>query len=220
MNLAEMITATREDWLLDTAKPYLWTDDQIKRAINGALVDACRRARLIVDASTFSLTFDGPDPVRLDDRIIFIRRAIVAGASRPLRRASIKDLDAQRPGWEDEVSETPTHYVVDAESMSVRLYPAADGITPITAKLTVVREPLSRLENDEDVPEIPSRYHGALLHGACKRLFQKPDADAEDQRRAAYHEAEFEVEFGKKSAAIDEVWIRENYEAAALEGVF
>ena len=35
-----------------------------------------------------------------------------------------------------------------------------------------------------------------------------------------YYEVEFEVEFGKKSVAIDEVWIRENYEAAALEGVF
>ncbi len=108
----------------------------------------------------------------------------------------------------------------DAETMAVRLFPAADGITPVVVRLTVVREPLAPLEADADRPEIPTRYHGALLHGACKRLFQKPDADAEDQRRAAYHEAEFEAEFGKKSAAIDEVWIRENYEAAALEGVF
>ena len=219
MNLAEMIQVTREDWLLDTAKPYLWSDDQIRRAINGALVDACRRGRLIVDANTFTLSFDGPSSVLLDERVIFIRRAIVTGASRPLRRASIKDLDEKRPGWEDEVGES-THYVVDAETMAVRLFPAADGITPIEVKLTVVREPLTRLEADSDRPEIPTRYHGALLHGACKRLFQKPDADAEDQRRAAYHEAEFEAEFGKKSAAIDEVWIRENYEAAALEGVF
>ena len=219
MNLAEMIQVTREDWLLDTTKPYLWSDDQIRRAINGALVDACRRGRLIVDASTFTLSFDGPSPALLDERVIFIRRAIVTGASRPLRRASIKDLDEKRPGWEDEVGE-PTHYVVDAETMTVRLFPAADGTTPIEVKLTVVREPLASLEADSDRPEIPTRYHGALLHGACKRLFQKPDADAEDQRRAAYHEAEFEAEFGKKSAAIDEVWIRENYEAAALEGVF
>lgn len=219
MNLAEMIQVTREDWLLDTAKPYLWSDDQIRRAINGALVDACRRGRLIVDASTFTLTFDGPNPVQLDERVIFIRRAIVAGASRPLRRASIKDLDEKRPGWEDEAGE-PTHYVVDAETMAVRLFPAADGITPVEVRLTVAREPLAPLEADSDRPEIPTRYHGALLHGACKRLFQKPDADAEDQRRAAYHEAEFEAEFGKKSAAIDEVWIRENYEAATLEGVF
>ena len=219
MNLAEMIQATREDWLLDTAKPHLWSDDQITRAINGALVDACRRGRLIVDASTFTLSFDGPSSVLLDERVIFIRRAIVAGASRPLRRASIKELDEKRPGWEDEVGE-PTHYVADAESMAVRLFPAADGITPVEVKLTVVREPLAPLVADADRPEIPTRYHGALLHGACKRLFQMPDADAEDQRRAAYHEAEFEAEFGKKSAAIDEVWIRENYEAAALEGVF
>lgn len=219
MNLAEMIQVTREDWLLDTVTPYLWSDDQITRAINGALVDACRRGRLIVDASAFTLSFDGPNSVPLDERVIFIRRAIVTGASRPLRRASIKDLDEKRPGWEDEVGE-PTHYVVDAETMAVRLFPAADGITPIEVRLTVVREPLAPLETDSDRPEIPTRYHGALLHGACKRLFQKPDADAEDQRRAAYHEAEFEAEFGKKSAAIDEVWIRENYEAAALEGVF
>ena len=219
MNLAEMIQVAREDWLLGTAKPYLWSDDQIRRAINGALVDACRRGRLIVDASTFTLSFDGPSSVPLDERVIFIRRAIVTGASRPLRRASIKDLDEKRPGWEDEVGE-PTHYVVDAETMAVRLFPAADGIMPIEVRLTVVREPLAPLEVDSDRPEIPTRYHGALLHGACKRLFQKPDADAEDQRRAAYHEAEFEAEFGKKSAAIDEVWIRENYEAAALEGVF
>lgn len=219
MNLAEMILAAREDYLLDTAEPYLWSDDQITRAINSELIEACRRGRLIVDASTFTLTFDGPNSVQLDERVIFIRRAIAVGATRPLRRASIKDLDEKRPGWEDEVGE-PTHYVVDAESMALRLFPAADGITPVEVKLTVVREPLTPLVADTDRPEIPTRYHGALLHGACARLFRKPDSDAEDQRRAAYHEAEFETEFGKKSAAIDEVWIRENYEAAALEGVF
>lgn len=219
MTLADMIQMAREDWLADTAQPYLWSDPQITRALNIALVEACRRARLIVDASTFTLTFDGPTAVPLDDKVIFIRRAVTVGEARPLRRASVKDLDDRRPGWEEEVGD-PRHYVVDADSMSVRLFPAADGITPVEVKLTVVREPLTPLVSDSDTPEIPARYHPAVLHGACALLFRRPDPDGEDQARAAYHEAEFEREFGRKSAAIDEVWIRENYDAAALEGVF
>lgn len=219
MTLAEMIQAAREDYLHDTVKPYLWSDDQIRRALNSALTDACRRARLIVDASTFALTFDGPDPVQLDERVILLRRVATLDG-RTLRRASIKDLDAGRPGWETERSPTPTHYVVDAGSGSMRLFPAADEGFPVEVQLTVVREPLGPMVEDGDRPEIPPRYHGGLVHGACKRLFQIPDGETEDQRKAAYHEAEFELEFGKRSAAIDEVWIRENYEAAALEGVF
>lgn len=104
--------------------------------------------------------------------------------------------------------------------MAMRLFPAAEVGTPVEVRLTVVREPMNALEGPDDRPEIPARYHGALLHGACKRLFRLPDSEVEDQAKAAYHEAEFDAEFGKRSAAIDEVWIRENYDAAALEGVF
>lgn len=218
MALAEMVAEIREDYVADTAKPYLWSDAQIRRAINRALVEACRRARLIIDDSTFTAAFDGPDAVQLDKRIIYVRRVKISGGP-ALRRLSQRDLDEQHPGWEDEIGD-PIGYVIDASSFSIRLYPANDGITPVTAALAVVREPWEPLAEDTDEPEIAIRYLPSVLHGACEILYQRPDMDGEDAKRAAYHAMRFEEEFGKKSSAIDETWIRENYDYAAAEGVF
>lgn len=218
MQLSEMIETVREDYLADTTRPYLWSDNQIRRAINAAQVDACRRARLIIDDQTFRMTFDGPRPVALDKRIIYVRRVVPEGGA-PLRRISQRDLDEQQPGWETTVGE-PRGYVIDAATFAMRLYPALDGITPLTVQLTVVREPLDPLTEDTDEPEIPDRYLSAVFHGACERLYMRPDIDGADAQKAAYHASKFAEEFGKPSTAIDETWIRENYDYAAAEGVF
>ena len=213
MNLAEMVQVAREDFLHDTQEPVFWSNAQIARALNDALNDAVRRARLLVSERT--ITVRGGRAV-LDDDLIYIKRAIVDGADVRLGRVSVRDLDDHCAGWEHEFGE-PRFFVADSASRDFRLFPVPQQ--DVTVRLTVVREPV-RLQNDADVPEIPARFHPALIYGACARLFARPDTETFDAERAAWHERLFIEEFGKRSAAIDETWILENYDAAAMQGVF
>lgn len=214
MNLAEMIAVAREDYLNDVQEPRLWSDEQIARALNDALVDAVRRGRLVVDNSR-KVTVRGAC-AQLDADIIYIKRAAVMGRGTRLRRVSIKDLDDSCPGWQNDVGE-PLFYLVDAGSGELRLYPAPPA--EVEVSLCVVREPV-RMSAGDDVPEIAARFHHAIIHGACARLLVRPDKETMDAQAAAWHESQFAAEFGQPSSATDETWIHENYDAAAMEGVF
>lgn len=48
----EMIAHMRESILDDAAAPFLWSDTELLRNLNYAEVQACRRAHLIIDATT------------------------------------------------------------------------------------------------------------------------------------------------------------------------
>jgi len=69
-------------------------------------------------------------------------------------------------------------------------------------------------------PEIPARYHYGLVNWMLFRMFNKQDAQTNDPEKAAKAEAAFEKEFGKKSSAIDERYIQENYGFDEFDGVF
>jgi hypothetical protein len=69
-------------------------------------------------------------------------------------------------------------------------------------------------------PEIPARYHMSLVNWMLFRAFGKQDAETNDPVKAATAEKEFEAEFGKKSSAIDEKYIEDNYGYDGYDGVF
>ena len=52
MNGKEIIAHMRESMLDDNKIPYLWPDTELLRLCNYGEVQACRRAHLIVDATT------------------------------------------------------------------------------------------------------------------------------------------------------------------------
>jgi hypothetical protein len=212
----ELELITRRDHLLDTSRPYLWISDEILTAFNWAEREAARRARLLVDSRTFSVGIGTDGEAVLDPRVIFVKRAKVVGASRPLLPVLQQDLDMDVPGWEDAVGE-PRRYVIGGSTGRLLVYPRPEAA--IEVQLTVVRMPLAPITSDGG-PEISWRFHDSLLHGACHRLFLKQDADTQDLQKAAFHLAQFEQEFGPKSSAIDETWIRENYSFEDLQGVF
>jgi len=217
MNLGEAIEVLRAEYLEDTAHPYLWSDEEVTRAFNWAETEASRRARLLVDSSTYTVTVATDGTAALAEAIIFVKRAKLVGADRPLVMALQADLDADVPAWEDAIGE-PRYFVPNGDTGVLRVYPKPEAA--IDAQLTVVRTPLVAMSADADEPEIPSRFHEALLHGAAYRCFSRPDGDTEDQTKAAAHLALFEQEFGPKSSAMDETWIRENYSFGSLQGVF
>lgn len=205
----------------DRKASYLWADEELDAFANDAQNEACRRARLLIDSSTEEITLislsAGEATYPLDPRILFLRRVKMTGVSQKLRPVSYKDLDTHQPDWQDETGE-PRHYVPDMDTDLFRPYPTPEVAG--TVRLTVVRLPLAPMVDDGDVPEVKPHLHESLLDWVCHRAYSKQDADTQDDEKAAIYLARFELEFGKKSSAVDEEWINREHGFTPEEGVF
>lgn len=192
--------------------PRLWSEPELDAMADEAVLEACRRAHLLVDSSSVAArgTVVATEPtLSLDSRVIFIRRARLASASVPLVIRTARDMDEMSPGWENARPSTPSVLIPDWETGAVRLYPPP--LIDDTLVMTVVREPLAGMTDDADEPELPKRYHPALVHWLTHKAFLKLDTETLDKTRSADGLAMFEAEFGPKSRAIDEHWAREQY---------
>ena len=197
----------------DNKKPYLVSDVEADEFANDAQVEACRRARLLVDSTSniavVSVSIGDP-LVPLDPRIISIRRARLSNRSVPLVKKTVREMDEKCPGWENSQWEsTPSILVIDYDSTNAYLYP--NPVESVDLVMTVVREPLNEMTHDEDEPEIPPRYHGSLVYWMKKRAYEIPDSDLFDANAAQKAEAEFIKEFGSESSAVNERWEFERY---------
>lgn len=221
MTLEELITACRTDRLDDAVETYQWSDAELTRFLNDAQDEACRRARLLKDSSTAEIcsiaVTAGTALYPLDPRIIFVRRAKLALRSKPLGFASYLDLDEQSPGWEDRTG-TPEAVITDFETGKLRLY--RSPIVNDTLNLLAVRTALEPMARNGDEPEIAPRFHYSLIEWAAYRAFSKQDADTLDPKKAERALAEFEREFGPKSAAIDEIYQAMQQPFDGLDGRF
>lgn len=221
MKAGKLIEIFREE-VDDTKNPHLWSDTELFAYLNQAESEACRRARLLVDSSTaevcdIAITADEQD-FALDPRIIMIRRAKLLAESYPLEHKSIAALDEEYPAWDSDVASTPSAYFVDADSSKISLYPKHDATD--TLKLTVVREPLSAVNDDEDELEIPSRYHFGLINWMKYRAYLKPDSETKNPELSVLGLALFEQEFGKRRSAIEERFEMEHMGYSTDNGAF
>jgi len=215
MKLGALMTIFRQE-ADDENAPYLWSDAEVIDYANDAQNEACRRARLLIDSTTtaicnYAVTDSGAGSysITLDSRVIFIRRARLASRSTPLCRMFLADIEAQIHGWESTTSGTPDRYIPDWETGKVRLYRPSSIAD--TLKLTVVRLPLVDMAvPNDDSPEIHASYHRSLRYWMLYRAFSKHDAEAYDETKAKKNLALFEEEFGTRSAAYDEEWLRQH----------
>jgi hypothetical protein len=222
MKLQELISLTRAA-ADDVAVPYLCSDDELKEFANDAENEACRRARLVTDATTPSIceiaVTSGTSTYALDKRVIFVRRAKLNSQHQALRSVDYRDLDEQDPSWESAQNAKPRAWVRNWESQRIRLWPTPNAND--TLRLRVVRSPLAPMVSlSADNPEIPERFHRGLVNWMLFRFFSKKDTQTQDDKRAAEYLALFEQEFGAKSSAIDETWINENHGHDSYEGLY
>lgn len=211
MNLRQLIDAFRAR-AMDDETPPLWSDEEITEYANEAEEEACRRASLLVDSSSAASQADmaaGDEYVELHESVIYVRRARLGSSGMPLTPVVSRTMDERVPGWELTAAGTPQVFVPDWESGKLRLWPPASASDVVA--MTVVRTPLSEMAGDEDEPEIPKRYHRALLDYMLHQGYLKQDADTLDVAKAAKFEERFAAEFGPPSAAIDEHWALEQY---------
>jgi len=205
MKVGKIIEQFRDE-VDDATAPYLWSNTELIGYLNEAEVEACRRSRLLVDSKTaetceIAITADEQD-FALDPRVIMIRRAKLADEDYPLTFKSIHSLDEEFPAWDGETASTPEYYFADADTASIGIYPKHDGTD--TLHLTVVREPLTPVNDDEDTPEIASRYHFGLINWMKHRAFTKPDSETKNPELYILRLQLFEREFGQPRSAIDE----------------
>ncbi len=205
MKASEIILAARRR-VDDLAKPYLRSDPLFLEDLAEAEIQACRRARLIVDSTDplCTVAFDGTQTVAdLDSRIIRVRRVRWVGRTELLQKIHRDDLDRERPGWEDETASEPTHFVVGMDTAKLRPYPTPD--TAGTVQLTVARESLEAPKLDGE-PEIAGRYHRALVDWLMYRYYETQDSETRNDAKAEAALARFTAEFGPASTAQNEVW--------------
>jgi hypothetical protein len=220
MTLDELRLAFRRE-ADDIAAPYLWSNDDVDFWVNEAEVEACRRARLIVDSRTPDLCeislLAGDEWIDIDARIISVRRVRLSGFAYPLVKKTRAEMDMALPGWEDHTGD-PQAFVSDMDVTALRMYPTPT--TAGTALLTVIREPKDPMVDDDDTPEIAPRYHAKLVHWAVHRAFAKKDTETLDENASLKALALFEQEFGPRRSAQSERFEFEQYDQDRLDGSY
>lgn len=195
MNRGQLRERLRSAYLDDTAQPYLWDDVLLEGFIEEAQQEAVIRSRSLIDALEVLLV-KGQGSYTLATAVLDISRLRVPGAG-SLARTSMEELD-ESGSWEQRQGR-PTHFAFTSTQFSgdgvLIIYPAPGSAS--TAALTIQRLPVA-LVDDSSEPELPAHQHLFLLDWAAHRAFSLRDSDAEDQARAAQHEAAFAAVFGDR----------------------
>lgn len=219
MNLKKLIDTFRAE-MDDVKSPYLWSRELAVTYANDAQIEACRRARLLVESENVEIVRYpvgiGDDLIELDGRVISVRRAKLDGSASPLALVSHRDMDAGYPGWEDATG-TPLAAVVDFQTGHLRLYPTPTAAD--TMRLVVTRIPCE-MEKDEDIPEIKEAYHIKLVHWMKYRAYNRRDVDGYAPDMAKMEYELFSSEFGPPRPAIEEEWQIMNYQGDQYDGAF
>lgn len=186
----------------DVAQPYLWEDTTLTAYLNEAEREACIRARLIYDEDgtlTQLSVGAGENTAALDPLILAVDRVytVVNGRSRILMRTTVDDLDDQLGSYWKTTTGQPSRFYDEQTYLGVCPTPTVDT----DLSLAVWRLPLEPMADNDDEPDIAERFHFQLLDWAAHLAFKRRDADAQDQQRAANHEARFTNSFGVRPDA-------------------
>lgn len=209
MNFSEIEKLARREIIDDVGqeKSRFVKSWQMLAYANEAEVEACIRARLLVDSTTNDICAvqieQGTSVYSYDPRIALILRGKVTGSAAPLKRVSFTCLDESYPEWEEQTGEILA-FVTGMDKGKIRLFrkPAAVSVL----NLTVVRTPLSEMANDSDTPEISSRLHPALIYWIKHKIYNNQDSELFDKNRADVHLQMFEQKFGKRTAELNDVF--------------
>lgn len=188
----------------DTARPYLWQDEDINDWLDEAQQEAAIRARLLRATPEshpalceFSLTA-GEVTVALPDQLYEIsNQEWKAGTERwPLALVTREWLDTTAPDWRATPPGEPAYVVQDRQQLQVVPAPITDGAVLIEGYR--LPEPM---QSDEDEPRIPLAHHIHLVQWALHVGYLLPDAETLNPGKSAEAEAEFTRYFGARPDA-------------------
>ena len=212
MKLREAIDAYRFD-AVDTAAPPFVEDPKLIKLFSEAQIEACRRARLIVDSTSSLARVDfaaGDELIPISPLVISIKRARLESVSKPLSWATAREMDACFPGWDTNTTRsTPFVLVADYETDALRHYPLPKVDDCLL--MTIAREPEDEIASVNDEFEINARYHRGLVEWVKYRVFGSSDTDLYDAKKSQDALGAFVAEFGVAPGAINERFEFANY---------
>lgn len=210
MTLNEMIDELRRNILRDVSDAenvdeldLLWTDAALTRYINDGYFRFCHLTEYIQDATTPEVCeiaiVPGQTVYPLHNAVIRVLSAEYDGRFLPANRVSYAQGDntdfATRASRYVNYG-TGVHGIVpdyEIGSLFIMGTPSDDDAGKVL-KLRVTRYPLKELSLDEpdESPELPARFHLDLLEWAAFRALRNHDVDAENMAKASAHSTRFE----------------------------
>lgn len=189
--------------VVDTALPYLWTDEEVWEYLDDSYIMFVRLRGGIPDATSDVARIPivtGEAYAAIDPRIMKIRRAFLASTSRPLTLVNVEDEPISRiydygaaPVMADNLPGPVQYMVIGEEESLVRWVqvPVADD----TANLVVYRLPLNTISassSDTDMNEVQPHHHRHFLKWMKHRAYGKQDAETFDKGRSDAFKQSFE----------------------------
>lgn len=221
MNLGELLAETRtelDDKEFD-GRDVFWSDTRLVSLLNEGQDVFCEETGFIQDSSSAAATITGvADTQRysLHPSIILVRRVELDGYPLvPLVYAQQED-----PLWDADMipeyrATSPVRWRSDKDSGKIEFVGTVQAGQEFN--LSVWRRSLLqlRINNLYGKPEIPVRWHSALMEYACWKAQLKHDAETYNPRAAEGHRQEFyrKVSEGKRQ------WFRQHRaDAGAVVG--
>lgn len=203
MNLKELIALYRAQ-SGDINEPHFCENELLQLYANEAQVEACRRAPLLVSTVRVPLEANR-EQLLLPNTALQITRAFVN--RQPVGVIRVQDMDAMHPGWQfDSPSTQPTHLVSGLGTGVVHLWPCPNADAELLVTFQAL--PKKRLCHEGDTPEIRPEAHAALVDWMLYRAYSREDSDLYNDAKASLALRRFEAEFGPKSSARNEQWMR------------
>ncbi|MCO7556201.1 hypothetical protein [Metapseudomonas otitidis] len=188
--IGDLIKAFREDEKDSIGPEYFWSDAQLVRFANGALVAFAEKTLSIVDDGIEVPFSAGQDLLPYADCIIDVLDAEleIGGHTWEL------DLKAQRDVRRCSMPKhgRPRLLVVNNATGSMRL--AAPPQEPGSVRLTVIRRPLKELTKDARISDLNRTHVEHLLLYIKHRAYNVNDSEMFDPAKAASFLSEFNYE--------------------------
>lgn len=208
MELSEMITIIREDYLSDTFSgwesssaaeqndQFLWSNSALLRYISTAQEQACRRSDFLFDDESYFITLVAGSPTYpISANITRIEQ--VSLYEKTVAHRSKIQLQSEHPLWRTDsgISGKTAKYVIRGRKL--RMYPIPDAIDAgQVVYLDTYRLPLDTITSVSDDLEIPEEFHRDLIWWVLYEAYSKQDADGYDKERGLRYLAQFEQVFG------------------------
>lgn len=200
MNSTELYDLYRSD-VVDFARPYLWSDDEVWRYMNEAYFMFVRLTGgipdVMSDAANVPITagekYSPTDPSIL--RIMSARRAsdgveikVINSTDLPMLRDN--DYGRTRPIWMDESPGPVRYMLLGAQQHQVQWLqvPLVDD----SANLVIHRLPLTKITGDgQDFVDVNEEHHFPLLYWMKALAYRKQDAETFDRAKSSENDALF-----------------------------
>lgn len=198
MTINDLIKIARQDILNDVVPDYLWSDAQLTRFTNDAIVEACHRAPILRKAKIVQVT-SGTAGYDIDPTILQIYLAKLDDDDNPLTAATDYELSlAYGSGWR-KLTGSPKRYM--RRGHNIRLFPIP--VANDSLALTTSNIPDENFDIESDIEE---QFHPHLVFYIGYKAFMMPDMDTYNPVKANDYLSMFDAKFGKrKSAKFDSV---------------